>query len=112
SLGGRLASYQLKHYRTAMDPQSPPLELVSPGAASDLPLGVVLRGATSSSDRTFVYRPSVPALALADAQTGDVVLRGEGPDGIVIEKRFAFDAASYAFRVSLSVTDPKHLYGE
>ena len=28
SLGGRLASYQLKHYRTAMDPQSPPLEWI------------------------------------------------------------------------------------
>jgi YidC/Oxa1 family membrane protein insertase len=112
SLGGRLVSLQLKHYRTAIDPQSPPLELVSPGTVSDPPLGVVLRGTTSATDRAFAYRPSLPALALSAGQTGEVVLRGEGPDGIVLEKRFAFDAGSFAFRVALSVTDPQHLYGE
>ena len=112
SLGGRLVSLQLKHYRTAINPQSPPLELISAGAANDLPLGVVLRGAASSSDRTLVYRPSESSLALSGTQTGEVVLHAEGPDGIVIEKRFAFDAASYAFHVALSVSDPQHLYGE
>ena len=33
SLGGRLVSLKLKRYRTTIDPQSPPLELIAAGAS-------------------------------------------------------------------------------
>jgi YidC/Oxa1 family membrane protein insertase len=112
SLGGRLVSLELKHYRATIDPQSPLLELISPGTTSDLPLAVVLRGATSSSDQALTYRPSVPGLTLSATEKGDVVLRADGSDGLTIEKRFVFDAASYAFQVDVTVSDPSHRYTE
>ena len=112
SLGGRLVSLKLKHFRTTIDPQSPPLELISPGAAGDLPLGVVLRGAASWSDQKLSYTPSVSSLTLAPGQNGEIVLRGQSPEGVTLEKKLRFDAESYAFTVALEVSDPLHGYGE
>ena len=70
SLGGRLVSLELKHYRATIDPQSPPLELISPGTVSDLPLALVLRGQGSSGDQAIRYQSSAPSLTLGDNQTG------------------------------------------
>jgi YidC/Oxa1 family membrane protein insertase len=112
SLGGRLVSLKLKRYRTTVNPESPPLELIAAGAASDQPLGVVLRGAASWSDQELSYSPSASSLALALGQDGEIVLRGQGPEGLTLEKTLRFDAASYAFTVALGVSDPDHRYGE
>ncbi len=112
SVGGRLISLKLKRYREAVDPQSPPLDLVATGAKGDAPLGVILRGATPWSDERVVYQPSRSSLTLAEGQTGAVSLQGETPDGVKIEKNFRFDAASYAFAVDVEVDDPGHRYPE
>lgn len=112
SVGGRLISLKLKRYREAVDPQSPPLDLVATGAKGDAPLGVILRGAMPWSDERVVYKPSRSSLTLADGQTGAVSLQGETPDGVKIEKNFRFDAASYAFAVDVEVDDPGHRYPE
>ncbi|HSD11705.1 MAG TPA: membrane protein insertase YidC, partial [Candidatus Binatia bacterium] len=112
SLGGRLVSLKLKHYRTTVDPRSPPLELIAAGGGSDLPLGVVLRGTAPWSDQRLAYTTSASALVLAEGDAGEVVLRGESPDGLTIEKKLRFDGASYAFTVALGVSDPGHRYGE
>jgi YidC/Oxa1 family membrane protein insertase len=103
SLGGRLVSLKLKHYRTTVNPDSPPLELIAASAAGDLPLGLVLRGAASWSESS---------LALAPGQDGEIVLRGQSAEGLTLEKKLRFDAASYAFTVALGVSDPGHRYGE
>lgn len=112
SLGGRLVSLRLKHYRTTIDSQSPPLELVSPGSTSDLPLGVVLRGAGAWGDGQLSYKPSVSSLSLSPGETGEIVLHGEGPDGVAIDKKLRFDASSYAFTIALGVADPRKSFAE
>src|SRR5206468_2044298 len=112
SMGGRLVSFKLKHYRTTINPESPPLELIAAGAAGDLPLGVVLRGAASWSDQRLAYVPSVPSLSLGPGQNGEIVLRGQSPEGLTLEKALRFDAASYAFTLALAVADSGHRYGE
>lgn len=112
SLGGRLVSLKLKHFRTTIDPRSPPLELISPGATGDLPLGVVLRGAASWSDQKLSYTPSASSLTLAPGQNGEIVLLGKSAEGVTLEKKLRFDAESYAFTVALGVSDPLHSYGE
>jgi YidC/Oxa1 family membrane protein insertase len=101
SRGGRLVSFQLKNYRTAIDPQSQPLEMVNPGA--DLPLGVVLRGEQAKSDREVAYEPSTRDLRLTGDQEGEVAFRGTLPDGGTIEKRLRFRGARYDFEVALDV---------
>lgn len=112
SVGGRLVSLRLRRYRTSIDPQSPPLELVAPGANGDAPLGVILRGATSWSDDTLAYQPSRASLSMAAGDSGALSLRGETADGVKIEKNFRFDAASYAFAVDVKVDDPGRRYPE
>ena len=112
SVGGRLVSLQLTHYRTTIDPRSPPLELVSSVMGADAPLGVVLRGAAAWNDRRLSYRPSTTSLVLTEKQTGDILLRGQLPDGGEIEKTLHFDAASYAFGMELRVSDPAHRFNE
>src|SRR2546430_5045731 len=74
SVGGRLVSLKLKRYRAAIDPQSPPLDLVAPSATNDMPLGAVLRGSTSWTDRQLVYSPSASTVTLGQGQSGEIVL--------------------------------------
>lgn len=112
SVGGRLVSLRLKRYRTTIDPHSPPLQLIAPGANGDAPLGVILRGAAPWSDDRLAYKASRASLALVAGQAGDVSLQGETPDGVKIEKTLHFDASSYAFAVNVKVDDPAHRYAE
>jgi YidC/Oxa1 family membrane protein insertase len=113
SVGGRLVSLRLKHYRTTIDPKSPPLELVAAGENGDAPLGVILRGDTSWDDGELVYTASVPSLALAAGRSGEILLSGQTPQGIAIEKRLRFDAERYGFAVDLKVgADASRHYSE
>jgi YidC/Oxa1 family membrane protein insertase len=112
SVGGRLVSLKLKRYRAAIDPQSPPLDLVAPSATNDMPLGAVLRGATSWTDRKLVYSPSASTVTLGQGQSGEIVLRGDGPEGVTVQKRLRFDAGSYVFGMDLQVSDPRRAYAE
>jgi YidC/Oxa1 family membrane protein insertase len=111
SIGGRLVSFKLKHYRAAIDPQSPPLDLVA-SASRDMPLGAVMRGTTAWSDRELGYTASASTVNLAEGQTGEITLRGAGPNGVTLEKRLHFDASRYAFGMDLVVADPQHAFAE
>jgi YidC/Oxa1 family membrane protein insertase len=112
SLGGRLVSLKLKHYRTTVDARSPPLEMVTEGGGNDLPLGVVLRGAASWSDQELAYAPSASSLVLGPGQSGEIVLHGETEEGLTVEKKLRFESGSYAFSVALAISDPAHHYDE
>ncbi len=72
----------------------------------------MLRGAATWSDQKLSYTSSVSSLTLAPGQNGEVVLRGQSPEGVTLEKKLRFDAESYAFTVALEVSDPLHSYGE
>jgi YidC/Oxa1 family membrane protein insertase len=111
-VGGRLSRLRLKRYRTTIDPQSPPLDLISSGVEGDLPLGAVLRGKATWSDEALVYEPNATALSLAADQDGSVVLHGTAPDGTILEKSLRFVGNSYSFGVGLKVSDPGHRYTE
>jgi YidC/Oxa1 family membrane protein insertase len=112
TLGGRLVSLQLKHYRATVDPLSPPLELVAAGASHDLPLGVLLRGVKSLNDQGVVYKPSSTSLKVDAGGSGELLLRGETPDGVTIAKRLRFDGGSYAFELGLEISGLRHAYAE
>src|SRR5206468_12242351 len=75
-------------------------------------LPILLRGAASWSDQRLAYVPSVPSLSLGPGQNGEIVLRGQSPEGLTLEKALRFDAASYAFTLALAVADSGHRYGE
>ena len=113
SVGGRLVSLRLKKYRTTIDPQSPPLELVAAGENGDAPLGVVLRGPSPWNDAQLSYEPSAKSLSIAGDQTGAITLHGATADGMTVEKTLRFDARSYGFDVDVKVSgDHEHRYNE
>lgn len=75
--GARLVSWRLKHYRTTVDPQSPPLELVVPGGGGEALFTTELRGSnvptwedievaytTDALDHIDVANPAGVALSL------------------------------------------------
>jgi len=99
SAGGRIESFRLKDHRTAVDPESPGLEMVEPAENGDLPLGVELRGLENDGgsgkvitlgDRTASYAMSAEGtLRLADADVRVVEMIWNGPGG-TIKKRLTF----------------------
>ena len=100
--GGRLESLQLKGFRTTVEADSTPLELVDPGAL--LPLTLRYDG---TSDAGVVYRPSVPSLSLTGDQAGELVLTGTTSEGTEIRKRLRFLGNSYLIDVGVRASGPK-----
>jgi YidC/Oxa1 family membrane protein insertase len=91
--GGRLASLRLKHYRSAVSPASPPLELVNTAPGQDLPLGIEI-APLGFDDRTVVYQTDTDGLLLTGGRTGSVLFRSVR-DGIEIDKELRFQGDAY-----------------
>ena len=98
--GARLAELQLTGYRRSVSPDSPPLDLVQPGAVLPLTLQVD----EGVSDAGVVYRPDRPALTVHGDDRQALVFAGEGPEGLRLEKRFTFTGKSYLFEVTAAVS--------
>ena len=54
TLGARLKSFQLKHYRSLVDEKSPPFDIVTSAPGVPLPLGIRWQGATPADDGAVV----------------------------------------------------------
>lgn len=93
SRGARLKSFTLKQYRSSVDENSPPVEMVA--AEAPLPLGVGVDGDASFDDAALLYAADRFSLALAGGEKGAITFVAESPVGKLI-KRYSFEAASYA----------------
>ena len=102
--GARLVSLRLKKYRTTVDPQSPPLELLRLAAGGQPPLGVTLRGKEAVSDADVAYAASTTALRISGTQRGEIVFRGSLANGAAVEKRVEVGAEAYTMSVRVSVS--------
>src|SRR4029450_9792220 len=98
TLGGRLKSLELRHFRQTVDPNSPLLDLVKESQV--LPLTVEL--GSGRSDATVVYSASAPAMSAHGGEQEEIVLTGKTQDGKDIEKRYRFPGNSYLFDVDVS----------
>lgn len=93
--GGRLESFRLKSYRTAVDGKSPPLELIHQAPPGDLPLGVILRGPEKQvADAGVAYRADREGLQLSGSESGAVTLTGE-LEGATVTKRIEVQGDQY-----------------
>ena len=102
--GARLESFQLKKYRTTVDPGSPWLEMVIPGQGGEVPFGIELRGAHALSDTGLAYTVSGGSLSLRDGETGSLDFVGETA-GVTIHKRFMFTGNHYEFTANVTLAD-------
>ena len=111
--GARLESFQLKRYRTTVDPNSPPQETIVPSKGIELPLGVELRGPDVPvlSDAAALYTADASRVAVEPGLSRTLEFRWEG-DSVTIRKRFTFHGDRYDFETDVSVQGATAAYTE
>jgi len=107
--GARLKSFQLKHFRTTVNPDSSPLDLMSQAVPTDRPLAVELRGKSQSgetkdivavNDGGVAYRVDRETLTLHDGDSGAITFTGDLSGGH-ITKTIRTTGDSYLFDVAI-----------
>jgi len=96
SAGARLERFELKRYRTTVDPASPPQEMIVPGREGESPLGVEVHGAQPLSDSNVLYSVEGGDLHLTGVEEGSLDFIGQ-ENGVVLQKRFTFRGDRYEF---------------
>jgi len=111
--GARLESFELKKYRTTVQPDSSGQQTVVPGQNGELPFGLELRAAEAAaiSDAGVAY----------DLRGGDLNLHGNASgsmelvavvDGVSFNKRFTFQGNTYPFEVEIGASGVPANYTE
>ena len=103
TLGARVKSFKLKHYRSSVDEQSPPFDIVTPAPNVPLPLGVRWQGATPADDGSVVFGVQGGDLKLAGDAKGTLVFQGTAADGSVITKSLVFSGSTYPIQLEIAV---------
>jgi YidC/Oxa1 family membrane protein insertase len=104
TLGGRIESYQLKHFRETSAADSPLLELVVPAPEVELPLAVELRGARVWTDAASIYEADRNSLKVSGEDTATLVLR-TSLGGKSLEKRFTIQGNAYTINLKTRVPE-------
>jgi YidC/Oxa1 family membrane protein insertase len=112
--GGRLKSFKLKKYRTSVDENSPPVEIVTSAPGVPLPLGISWQAPTPSDDAGLLYGVQGGDLTLTASARANLVFRGQMPDGTTITKSFTFSGSTYpiALEVLVKTADGQSLAPE
>jgi YidC/Oxa1 family membrane protein insertase len=106
SLGARLESFKLKHYRASVDPNSPLIEMIEHAAGMPYPLGIRVGANPEENDDDVVYDVRGTDLNLAEDGEASLTFEGTTPGGIHIVKQFHFKGSSYAMNISISAAGP------
>src|SRR5581483_4637322 len=101
--GGRIESFTLKKFRSLKDPNSPPLDLISPGGDAELPLGLELRGERVWSDARSLYETTASDVVVSGTDRATIELR-TSLGGQPIVKRLTFQGNQYP--IELRVETP------
>ena len=109
--GARLRSFELKQFRTTVDPNSPPLQLVQYPVANQLPLGVALVGAQQLDDAAVAYRVDTQHADVPTGGTATITFTGELA-GSTIRKRVEIRGGLYTWKMDVEVINPPEGYNE
>ena len=101
--GARLKSFKLKKYRSSLDENSPPVEIVTSAPGVPLPLGVSWQAPAPFDDAGLVYHVEGGNLNVPDGALGNLTFRGQTPDGTTITKSFRFSGSMYRIALDVSV---------
>src|SRR3989304_3091990 len=103
TLGARLKSFKLKHYRSSVDEKSPPFEIVTSAPNVPLPLGVRWQGAEPADDSSVLYGVQGGDLRLAGEAKGTLIFQGKTADGLAITKSLGFSGSTYPIQLEISI---------
>lgn len=101
--GARLKSLLLKQYRTSVEKESPPFEMVTSRPGVPYPLGVQLQGEAPFNDERLVYEVQGGNLNLTGDTQRTLLFKGQIPGGGILTKRFTFTGSTYPIDLEVSV---------
>lgn len=101
--GARLKSFKFKNYRSAVDVNSPPYDMIQTAPGVPLPLGVRWQTPTPFDDAEVNYSAQGGDAILKGDAKQSLVFQGNGPNGTVITKSFTFSGASYPIQMEVAV---------
>ncbi|MGD8366387.1 MAG: membrane protein insertase YidC [Desulfobacterales bacterium] len=101
--GATIRSLKLKQYREAVDPESPPKELVG----EDIPGGTVqtridIPSAANLAEARFTLESGKTAVVVKE-KSRTVRFSWASPEGVVVEKNYTFSPESYLVDLTLTV---------
>ena len=103
SKGARLTSFALKQYRTTIEKNSPPVDMIShePGVPS--PLGLRLNSPAAYDDDNLMYAVTGNDLRLADNEKGRLIFEAQTPAGVSLKKEYTFTGSNYTIDMDIAV---------
>ncbi|MBR4742071.1 MAG: membrane protein insertase YidC [Desulfovibrio sp.] len=99
--GGTLRSFELKKYRTSLDPKAPFINVVSQATAAVAPLGLVVNSQPSwSTGKWAADSGDLEGLRLEGGEQGTITVNGE-VDDVRVKRQFSFAGNSYLLKETL-----------
>ena len=92
SIGGGIKSWRLKGYRTELDSESAKIDIV-PQTGQNYSFATAI--AHEGGKTALNFLPSVKAVTISPAQDGTLSFVWVSPEGLRIEKRYAFSGSGY-----------------
>jgi YidC/Oxa1 family membrane protein insertase len=100
--GARLKSFKLKKFRSSVDENSPPFEIVRTAPGIPLPLGIRWQTPAPFDDADLLYSAQGDDLKLTGDNKGTLVFQGQKGDS-AIAKSFTFTGSSYPIQLEVAV---------
>jgi YidC/Oxa1 family membrane protein insertase len=101
--GARLKSFKLKNYRTSVDENSPPFEMVQSVPGVPFPLGVRWQNPAPFDDEGLFYSVEGGELKLTGDAKGTLIFSGQSGNGTAITKTLTFSGSSFPIRLEVAV---------
>jgi YidC/Oxa1 family membrane protein insertase len=101
--GARLKSFKLKNYRTSVDENSPPFEMVQSAPGVPFPLGIRWQNPAPFEDEGLLYSVEGGELKLTGDSKGTLIFSGQSGNGMAITKTLTFSGSAYPIQLEVSV---------
>jgi len=101
--GARLKSFKFKKYRSSVEENSPPFDIVQSAPGVPFPLGIRWQSSAPFDDEQLLYSVEGNDLKLAGDSKSTLVFSGRTANGTVITKTFTFLGSTYPVQFEVSV---------
>ena len=104
--GGKLESLTVNRYRTTIDPNSPPKELVKVEGPNDLPLDLSFQKNTGINLKNALFESDVENLDLTKSgKSSELTMKYVSPQGLEVVKTYTFKTDSYLIDLKITVNN-------
>jgi YidC/Oxa1 family membrane protein insertase len=101
--GARLKSFKLKNYRTSVDENSPPFEMVQSAPGVPFPLGIRWQNPAPFEDEGLLYSVEGGEFKLTGDAKGTLIFSGKNGNGTAITKTLTFSGSAFPIQLEVSV---------